>query len=344
MEVRLINNLEIWNKWVFQHSHTPHTQSFEWGEILVNEQKNVERLGIFDNQTIIGTAQLYYNDLPFRWRYAFSPKGPLLYTEDQGLICKAYETLAEYLRNKKCIFLRVEPSFIPKQSSLSFRKSIDLHMPTTLLLDLQKTSEELLADMHQKTRYNIRLAQKKGLIFSEEKNNASFWRLSQKTSERDRFRLHPESHYQAMIDSPFIRQLSLRYQNTEIVSGIFVGYGDTFSYLHGASDYEYRTLMAPYLLQWSAIEKAKSLGYRWYDFYGLAPENRSEHRTSTEKIAPNNYIYDPECHDAGFTRFKLGFGGIVEATPGTWDIIIDKKKYSRYQLFRRIRRYLKFIP
>jgi lipid II:glycine glycyltransferase (peptidoglycan interpeptide bridge formation enzyme) len=321
-----------------------HSSIIVRGEILVNEQKNVERLGIFDRQTIIGTAQLYYNDLPFGWRYAFSPKGPLLYTEDQSLICKAYEALAEYLRNKKCIFLRVEPSFIPKQSSLSFRKSIDLHMPTTLLLDLQKTSEELLADMHQKTRYNIRLAQKKGLVLSEEKNSTSFWRLSQKTSERDRFRLHPESHYQAMIDSPFVHQLSLRYQNTDIVSGIFVGYGDTFSYLHGASDYEYRTLMAPYLLQWSAIEKAKSLGYRWYDFYGLAPENRSESRTSTDLITPDDYVYDPECHDAGFTRFKLGFGGIVEATPGTWDIVIDEKKYSRYQLFRGIRRYLKFIP
>jgi lipid II:glycine glycyltransferase (peptidoglycan interpeptide bridge formation enzyme) len=311
---------------------------------LLHEGKRIERLGIFDHEKMIAITQLYYNDLPFGWKYTFAPKGPLIPITYQSSTNKIYEILMDYLKNKKCIFFRIEPYSIPEIPSLYFKKSINLHMPTTLLLDLQKSTGELLAEMHQKTRYNIRLAQKKGLVWSEKKDNETFWRLSQETSARDKFRLHPQEHYKAMLESSFTHQLSLRYQDKIIVSGIFVGYGDTFSYLHGASTYEHRSLMAPYLLQWSAIEKAQKLGFKWYDFYGLAPEESDQPRKQTEFLDHQHYRYDQESEDAGFTRFKLGFGGSIETSPGTWDVIIDQKKYKRYQLFRKLRRYLKFIP
>jgi lipid II:glycine glycyltransferase (peptidoglycan interpeptide bridge formation enzyme) len=311
---------------------------------LLHEGKRVERLGIFDKDEMVAIVQLYYSNLPFGWHYAFAPKGPIVSIRYQVSSIKIYETLKEYLKSKNCIFLRIEPFSIPEQSSLHFKKSINLHMPTTLLLDLQKSTDQLLSEMHQKTRYNIRLAQKKGLVVSEKKDSETFWRLSQETSARDKFRLHPKEHYEAMLNSSSIYQLSLQLEGNTIVSGIFVGFGDTFSYLHGASAYAHRSLMAPYLLQWSAIEQAKQLGFKWYDFYGLAPEERSNERWQTELVSPENYHFDPQSEDAGFTRFKLGFGGIVEAMPGTWDLIIDQKKYQRYQLFRKIRRFLKFLP
>lgn len=182
--------------------------------------------------------------------------------------------------------------------------------------------------MHQKTRYNIRLAQKKGVIIKEGSANPDesaadlkeFWRLLQATGERDNFRLHPFSHYEKLLKinstTPgFIKLFLASYEGKNIAGGIFSFYGDKATYLHGASDNQYRNLMAPYLLQFSLMQKAQKEGYRYYDFYGI-----------DEKKWP------------GVTRFKLGYGGRVFEYLGTSDFILRPFFYRFYELARKIRR------
>jgi lipid II:glycine glycyltransferase (peptidoglycan interpeptide bridge formation enzyme) len=189
--------------------------------------------------------------------------------------------------------------------------------------------------MHQKTRYNIRLAEKKNVKIVSEKNYETFIALMKKTGERDGFRLHEEKHYRAIFDSNFSLQLTAQVDGKDVATAVFVGSGNTFTYLYGASDHEYRALMAPYLLQWEGMKLGKKMGYTKYDFFGIAPprESRNVNRESREL-----YEYDPKHQYAGVTRFKLGFGGSVVEAPGTFDLILQPGKYKVYQLLRKLRR------
>jgi lipid II:glycine glycyltransferase (peptidoglycan interpeptide bridge formation enzyme) len=196
-----------------------------------------------------------------------------------------------------------------------------------MILDLQKSEEEILGGMHSKTRYNINLSLKKNLELKNEKNLPVFWDLSKKTSARDDFRLHDTAHYQAILNSDFSTQLSVYSHGKAIATMVLVGYGDTFTYLFGASDHEYRALMAPYFLQWQAMTLGKRLGYKFYDFFGVAPNvSMNEH-----------YEYDSKHQYGGVSRFKSGFGAKYVEAPGTFDLVINKFGYNFYQKFRKFR-------
>ena len=221
------------------------------------------------------------------------------------------------LKKKKsvAIFLRIESEEIFEKFKNNFKKSFDLQPKKTLFLDLSLSEEELLKEMHQKTRYNIRLAEKKEveIKLSEAKNIESdfleFWRLMSITGERDAFRIHNQKHYKNILSaSENIKLYFANYKNKNIAAGLFCFFGDRVTYMHGASDNEARNLMAPYLLQWEIIKIAKENGYKYYDFYGI-----------DEKKWP------------GVTRFKLGFGGFVKEYPGTYDFIFKPLIYNLYQ-------------
>jgi len=137
------------------------------------------------------------------------------------------------------------------------------------------------------------------------------------TGGRDNFRLHGAAHYKNLLTvaPDFIKLFLAEYRGRNIAAGFFCFWGDKVTYLHGASDNEFRNVMAPYLLQWFLILAAKKEGYRYYDFYGL-----------DEKKWP------------GVTRFKLGFGGRTVEYPGTYDVIFNSAGYRIYNLARKIRR------
>ena len=189
--------------------------------------------------------------------------------------------------------------------------------------------------MHQKTRYNIHLAEKKDLKISQEKNMEVFWLLMTKTGSRDKFSLHHKKHYEKVLESPMIFQMTAYFNNVPVAIAVFAKFDNTFTYLYGASDYAHRDLMAPYLLQWEGIKMGKSFGCQWYDFFGVAPRRTSDFRLQT---SDTNYDYDTHHQYAGVTRFKFGFGGVLYQAAGTFDIIIDYKKYWIYNFLRKLRR------
>lgn len=307
-------------------------QSWFWGEMVEKNGEVISRFAASENQKILASLSLIKKPLFGPYFYWYAPRGP------RGEKVAAEFLLRELKQLKSgAVFLRIEPEIELAGMNLSddglsaklgFKKSVDLQPAKTLVLDLTKSTEELLGSMHPKTRYNINLAKKKGVeiiegsgskITSEteaNKNFSEFWRLMSLTGERDGFRLHTASHYQNLINTTdHIKLFFARYAGKNIATGLFCFFGGRVTYLHGASDNEARNLMAPYLLQWEVIKQAQTEGYKYYDFYGI-----------DAKKWP------------GVTRFKLGFGGFIKEYPGTYDIIFRPWIYGFYEFLRKLRR------
>jgi len=201
-----------------------------------------------------------------------------------------------------------------------------------LVMDISKSEEDLLAQMKQKTRYNIKLAEKKGVkisVISEQgtvnnKYLGEFLRLVEITAKRDKITSHPESYYRKMfeiIPGDILKLYVAEYEGKIIAANLVLFFGRTATYMHGASDNEHRNLMAPYLLQWQQIVDAKKTGCGRYDFGGL--------KTGTDD---NSW--------QGITKFKQGFAPETKTTkfPGCYDIILKPAKYNLYRALQKIKR------
>ena len=196
--------------------------------------------------------------------------------------------------------------------------------------------------MHQKTRYNIRLAEKRGVTVKESSNINEFLKLNSETTARDKFKSHPDNYYRTMFKVLGVNQQSTTnnqqcvaklftayFKNKAIASNIVIFFADTANYIHGASSNEHRNLMAPHLLQWEVIKYAKSQGYKWYDFWGINPSVGTG--------------CDPSYHKSwqGITRFKRGF--VSEKTgkeityPGCYDLIFQPKWYNLYKIVKHLK-------
>lgn len=306
-------------------------QSSLWLNVLKMEKKSARIFAVWRDKEIVASILITEKVFAKFFSYLYAPRGPIfkkdLSASDRNLIFQ--ELKSYFLSFKKHVFLRFEPVeledfFSGNKSSLSFVKTIDLQPKKTLLLDLKKSDDELLSEMHQKTRYNIRLARKKNLQFSEAASSSSFnsdfsdfWRLMNKTASRDAFGIHNESHYRNLLlaDPLNIKLYFIEYESRRIAAGIFAFFGDKATYLHGASDDEYKNLMAPYLLQFEVIKIARAKGYSLYDFYGIDEEKWP-----------------------GVTRFKNGFGGFAFSYAGTYDLVFKKNLYFLYLFLRKLRR------
>jgi lipid II:glycine glycyltransferase (peptidoglycan interpeptide bridge formation enzyme) len=193
--------------------------------------------------------------------------------------------------------------------------------------ECQVRKEELLKQMKSKTRYNIRLAEKRGVnVYQtrEKRHQEAFMALVGVTAERDGIRPHPKSYYEAMFatfPSETWELFVAEYEGEVIAANLIIFFGRYATYLHGSSANEHREVMAPYLLQWRAIQEARAHGCRWYDFGGV--DTRGE-----------------EGSWAGITRFKLGFAPTTEMRkfPGAYDVILNPWRYRWYRALRKLRK------
>ncbi|MBU4421649.1 aminoacyltransferase [Candidatus Parcubacteria bacterium] len=240
--------------------------------------------------------------------FLYSPKGK----------CQQLEEIRKIAKKEKAFFYRIEPQEKPNKRFLQFR---DKEPKCTQILDLSKSEKELLAGMKQKARYNIRLAEKKGikiltppnLPLHKRRNGEGFeefYSLLLQTSERQNIKLHQKDYYQKLVA---FNKIFIAYYNNEPIAGAMVNfYENTATYLHGGSSDEHKDLMAPYLLHWEIIKYAKSQNLKYYDWWGV-----------DEKKWP------------GITRFKKGFGGEEICAPGTFDLPINKLLYCIYHYVRK---------
>lgn len=324
MEIVYIKNKKELNDFTGAQKYGQFLQSWQWGAFQEKVAGEVLRLGVKKDGEIIAAASLTKKKLPIRKSYYYCPRGPIINhqlstTNHQLILELLFNEIKKRAEEEKAIFLRFDPIFRVKDFGLPLQKTIDVQPSKTTLLDLKEEEGELLKKMHQKTRYNIRLAEKKGVkIFEGDiKYFDSFWRLLNETTERDDFRPHGQDYYIEMLktDPDFIKLFVAEYKGKIIAANIISFFGDTATYMHGASSNEFRNVMAPYLIQWHVIKEAKRKGCRYYDFYGI-----------DEKKWP------------GVTRFKAGFGGGNRHFPGTFDYVFDPGWYSIYGMVRKVRR------
>lgn len=302
-------------------------QSKSWGEMLGREGKIVTRMSLSNEGAELAVAQVVEEKLPFGIKYGFCPGGPVLLSDltekEMIVMCKRFEEMA---RERGLVFLRVEPAVAPV--GVVFNKIKDVNPSTTLVLDLAGTQEEYLESLDKKIRYEINQAKKKGVSVIAVKNLEIFLPLLSETSRHDRFSTHTATHYEKILDSPNSRQLVAYFQGEPVASAIFWQWGDTITYLFAATSRRFGHLSASYLIQEKIISLARAEGLRYYDFFGIAPRIAG---------ASTKYEYDRNHRYAGFTKFKLGFGGRVVERAGTYEIIISPLKYKFYNFQRWLR-------
>ena len=310
MQIKLIDDKKEWNDFI-QRQAGSFLQSHEWGAFQSSFGRQAQYLTVIDNNKIIaGTLLLKYN-LPFGQIYYFSPYGPIIY----------HELLLDYIKKQaikdKAIFWRVENAGITGGLKVK-----DVHPRQTLILDLKNKSEEdILKQMKQKTRYNIRLAEKKGVkikVSQDMKDIDIFYGLIKQTATRQKISVFPKKYYQTMAQtlgqSGFLKIYLAEYQGKILAANLIVFFNDTVTYLHGGTTYEQHEVMAPHLLQWKSIQDALHNGYQYYDFFGI-----------------------DDARWPGVTRFKMGFNGQVKNYSGTHELPLNKMWYNTYRIAKKLK-------
>ncbi|MBI3070089.1 MAG: peptidoglycan bridge formation glycyltransferase FemA/FemB family protein [Candidatus Levybacteria bacterium] len=317
-------------------------QTFEWGEFRKKTGVKVIRGKGF---------QLTIHQIPhLPWTIGYFPKGPIPSKE-------MVEELKKIGKENNCLFIQLEPN-VQKISDFGFRIS-DLGLRPavrplftryTFQLDLTKSEEELLKNMHPKTRYNIKIAQKHGVEIVEDNSDEAFeqyLRLMTDTTKRQRFYAHDENYHRLMWETLKPQKPELRGQRLDknkltahlllakyhplgsnnqgltLVAWILFVYKDTLYYPYGASSNEYKEVMASNLMMWEAIKFGKRLGLKKLDMWGA--------------LGPNPDKNDPWY---GFHRFKEGYGGKLVEFIGSYDLVINPLLYQAFKLADLLRWFL----
>lgn len=200
--------------------------------------------------------------------------------------------------------------------------------PTTRMLDLSQSTEALLADMKQKGRYNIKVAEKSDCVAlrvdATSANIDVFYALLLETTQRDGFFSNQKSYYERLLaerNHPAEWLYFVVCSGKVVSAAILIVSGSTAIYYYGASSSQDRKLMAPYLLQWEMIQNSKKFGCRWYDFLGIAPEGE-----------------DVWHQLQGVTDFKSKFWGIIRNWPTKKIFVSHKKKFLLYRVLRAVKK------
>ncbi|PIV10938.1 hypothetical protein COS50_02860 [Candidatus Roizmanbacteria bacterium CG03_land_8_20_14_0_80_35_26] len=322
-------------------------QSVSWEQ--ARKKMGIETLRIVDGKN---TFQLTFHKIPYiDYKIGYLPRSAMPAK-------KILNQLYEYGKRNKVIFIKIEPyspAVIPSEATEGSEvegskkeisrlaslarndkriiKSPHPLFPTwTQILDLTKSEEELLKNMHSKTRYNIRLAEKKGVVVKEESNDngfETFARLYFETTKRQKYFGH-DYRYHKIVWSNLkgkISHILVAYYNNIPLAAYELFYLDgIIYYVYGGTSEQFRNLMASNLLMWEAIKLGKRLGAKKFDMWGSLPPD-----------------YDYNHPWSGFTRFKSGYGTKFVEMVGSYDLIINPLLYQLYNFLYSLREmYLRF--
>lgn len=235
------------------------------------------------------------------------------------------EKLQDLCQEERCLFIQLETIdytwTIENSSGKYYKKFIP---PYTALIDLSQSEEDILQAMKPKGRYNIRLAEKKGVTVDEveptQENVALFHKLMEETTQRDSFAWNSLEFYTSFLQLPCSKLFFARHEEDLLAAAIMLGQGDVMYYYYGASSSKKRNLMAPYLLQWMAIRDAKQADYEIYDFLGVAGDD--------EKNSPLQ----------GVTDFKIKLSPRKSRVSESYLYVNKSWKYLLIQLLRSLKK------
>jgi len=323
-----------WDRFVVRHPNAHVLQTAPWGALKSQFGWADERVGLAHGGELVAGAQLLYRRLPGGWgRLAYVPKGPLVDWADEEQLAALLAALDRAARSRGAITLTVEPD-LPDNAShrerlraLGFRPSPfgSVQPRRTLIVDISPDEDDILAAMKSKTRYNVRLAARRGVVAREatEADLSAFHALTAATAERDHFGVHSPAYYEAayrLFVPPGRARLLLAEVEGEAVAAVMVFALPPRSwYFYGASGNEHREKMPTYLLQWEAMRWAKSLGCTTYDLWGVPDEDAE--KLEAEFAQRRDGLWS-------VYRFKRGFGGRLARSVGAWDRVYAPLRYQ----------------
>src|SRR3989344_552576 len=336
MEIREVLEEKPWEEFLLRRQHAPFLQSWSWGEFQDKVGNSHHRLGIYEGNKLIGICLA----LVGRRRlgsFVYVPHGPVLESFDKGQAKMVLAHLKDFAAKVGADYLRIEPPWSPDEDKTELLSAAGFHKATaataqggsgvTWLLDLAFSEEELLMGMRKTTRYLVRKAQELGLEVSRTSDPQfmmEFNRLMGLTYQRQGFVPHSRHYLQTKFETLALQRIAevsfAKYKGDLLAAAINFSYGDTVSYVHGASLRS--DVPASYLLQWENIKEAKKDGFRYFDFWGIAP---------TE---------DPRHPWYGYSLFKKGFGGYPVSYVGVWDYPL-KSKYWAVAGVEHVRKFIR---
>jgi len=326
MYYRILNE-EDKSKYDKQVSHI--IQSWEWGEFRKKTGVEVVRLGHFDGIRLVDAYQLTFHRVPFfKSKVGYFPKGPM----PSRLMV---DGLLSVGKEKNAAFIKLEPnieasnkyhvSSIRKLGLVPSKKS--LFTRYNFLIDLTKSEDELLGSMHSKTRYNVRLAQKKGVEVYESVKDSDFeiyLKLYFETTKRQKYFGHTPSYHrlawETLKKAGMARVLIAKYQKKPLVAWMLLNFGDTLYYPYGGSSLEFKEVMASNLVAWETIRLGKKMSLKTLDLWGA--------------LSPDADLDDKWY---GFHKFKLGYGPKHVEYIGTYDLVLSPNLYKLLNIGDKVR-------
>lgn len=296
---------------------------------------------------IRGSALVLARKIPFlKHSLLYCPRGPIIDKK-----ADLYNTLNDLLiginqiaKERKAFVLKADPAIVENEEINEVLKKFNITVhnnnknfsgiqpQNVCVLDIEKrTEEEIFNSFHSKTRYNIRLAERKGVKIRKGtiSDLESFYKIMLETAKRDNFKTRTFLYFYNLLTetSLFEENVELfiaEYEDKIISGGIFVKYGNQMEYLYGANSNEYRNVMASYLLQWEMIKYAKKENLKLYNFGGISGEIDNE----------NNPLY-------GIYRFKKGFDTQIITYMGEWNVVFNPVINSIYNFLFKVRKRIK---
>lgn len=347
MQTATINDAQAWDGALLALPNPHILQSWAWGEFKSRHGWRASRLLFKESGETVAAASILQRRVPrLPFSILYVPKGPALDWTRAGLAGRVLQELAELARRERALFIKVDPdvyytqevpNFSPRPAqateigcvleSQGWRTSGEqIQFRNTLLLDLRRSEDELLGCMKQKTRYNVRLAPRRGVtvrsigagdsVAGRDAALSLFYQLYAETGRRDGFVIRPPDYYRDawgnFIDGGLARLFLAEFEGEALAGLLLFYFGPTAWYMYGASSERERQRMPNYLLQWEAIRWAREQGCTLYDLWG-APDELDE----------SNPMW-------GVVRFKLGLGGELARGLGAWDFPVSRLGYWLY--------------
>ncbi len=324
------DNWQTWDRLLEATPETGFMQSSWWAEFRTTA--GFEHFGVMlkNGGAILGGAVVlkftYADDRCFY----YVPEGPVL-PGDDAIAGAVFDATLEAIDDRRrsepqtVSHLRIEPRWrrLPRYVS-GFRpvppfSDVFFEPRNTLCIDLRASEAAILAQMKQKGRYNIRVAQRHGVSVVQDASGqglADFQRIYEETAARQGMDAKPPEYFQALASLLSSRHCGsvffAEHQDTRVAAAVVVYFGRRATYFFGGSLDSRREVMAPYLLHFEIMRAAKALGYDWYDLWGTAPEGEADH----------------PWH--GISVFKRKFGGVPLDLVPTLDYVYDAAAYDEY--------------
>lgn len=303
-------------------------QSWEWGQFRKKMGLDLIRLGHFQGNKLALAYQLTFHPVPLvKQTIGYLPKGPM---PDKTMV-DALRTLGG---QKNAAFIKIEPDVLKMENGKGKMENLGL-IPSkkslftkyNFLIDLTRSEDQLLAAMHPKTRYNIGLAQRRGVAVYESVKRQDFeiyLKLYFATTKRQKYFGHTPAYHQlvweTLAPAGMARVLVARYQEKPLVAWMLFNFGQTLYYPYGGSSDEYKEVMASNLVAWEAIRLGKKMGLKIFDMWGA--------------LAPDAKESDPWY---GFHRFKAGYGASHIEYVGTYDLVLKGQFYNILNVADKLR-------